>query len=140
MNQQYPDFSNVSYNYYCIYWNTFSLQVAWLKSDSKAILAIHTNMIALNPRLSVTYNNHNTWKLHVSNVQANDSGTYMCQVNTDPMKSQVRATTTHTNIVALNPRLSVTTNIRNTWKLHVSNFQSNDSVTYMSPQTLWRVR
>lgn len=46
-------------------------------------------MVALNPRLSVTYNNHNTWKLHVSNVQANDSGTYMCQVNTDPMKSQV---------------------------------------------------
>lgn len=65
-------------------------QVAWIKSDSKAILAIHTNMVALNPRLSVTYNNHNTWKLHVSNVQANDSGTYMCQVNTDPMKSQAR--------------------------------------------------
>ncbi|CAH2085442.1 unnamed protein product [Euphydryas editha] len=63
--------------------------VAWIKSDSKAILAIHTNMVALNPRLSVTYNNHNTWKLHVSNVQANDSGTYMCQVNTDPMKSQM---------------------------------------------------
>ncbi|KOB70738.1 Uncharacterized protein OBRU01_14880 [Operophtera brumata] len=37
-------------------------------------------MVALNPRLSVTYNNHNTWKLHVSNVQANDSGTYMCQM------------------------------------------------------------
>ena len=66
------------------------LQVAWIKSDSKAILAIHTNMVALNPRLSVTYNNHNTWKLRVSNVQANDSGTYMCQVNTDPMKSQVK--------------------------------------------------
>ncbi|KAH9639388.1 hypothetical protein HF086_002077 [Spodoptera exigua] len=64
-------------------------RVAWIKSDSKAILAIHTNMVALNPRLSVTYNNHNTWKLHVSNVQANDSGTYMCQVNTDPMKSQM---------------------------------------------------
>lgn len=30
-----------------------SLQVAWIKSDSKAILAIHTLMVALNPRLSV---------------------------------------------------------------------------------------
>lgn len=69
--------------------STFFFQVAWIKSDSKAILAINTNMVALNPRLSVTYNNHNTWKLHISNVQANDSGTYMCQVNTDPMKSQV---------------------------------------------------
>lgn len=49
-------------------------------------------MVAQNPRLSVTHNGHNTWKLHVSNVQKNDSGTYMCQINTDPMRSQVNAT------------------------------------------------
>lgn len=65
------------------------LQVAWIKSDTKAILAIHTHMVAQNPRLSVTHNGHNTWKLHISNVQNNDSGTYMCQINTDPMRSQV---------------------------------------------------
>ncbi|KAJ8986203.1 hypothetical protein NQ317_009909 [Molorchus minor] len=63
--------------------------VAWIKSDTKAILAIHTHMVAQNPRLSVTHNGHNTWKLHVSNVQKNDSGTYMCQINTDPMRSQM---------------------------------------------------
>lgn len=67
------------------------LQVAWIKSDSKAILAIQTHMVAHNPRLSVTHNGHNTWKLHVSNVQINDCGTYMCQINTDPMRSQVHA-------------------------------------------------
>lgn len=71
-----------------------SLQVAWIKSDSKAILAIHTHMVALNPRLSVTHNGHNTWKLHISHVQLNDSGSYMCQVNTDPMRSQVSRTAT----------------------------------------------
>lgn len=64
-------------------------QVAWIKSDSKAILGIHTHMVSLNPRLSVTHNGHNTWKLHISHVQLNDSGSYMCQVNTDPMKSLV---------------------------------------------------
>lgn len=64
-------------------------QVAWIKSDSKAILAIHTHMVALNPRLSVTHNGHNTWKLHISHVQLDDSGSYMCQVNTDPMSSIV---------------------------------------------------
>lgn len=64
-------------------------KVAWIKSDSRAILAIHTHMVAHNPRMSVTHNGHNTWKLHLSNVQPNDSGTYMCQINTDPMKSQV---------------------------------------------------
>lgn len=47
-------------------------------------------MVSLNPRLAVTHNGHNTWKLHISRVQINDSGSYMCQVNTDPMKSQVR--------------------------------------------------
>lgn len=60
-----------------------------MKSDSRAILAIHTHLIAHNPRLSVTHNGHNTWKLHVSNVQKNDSGAYMCQINTEPMRSQV---------------------------------------------------
>lgn len=70
-------------------YNLDVLQVAWIKSDSKAILAIHTHMVAQNARLSVTHNGHNTWKLHISNVQKNDSGTYMCQINTDPMRSQV---------------------------------------------------
>ncbi|KAK2582612.1 hypothetical protein KPH14_004899 [Odynerus spinipes] len=72
----------------CVVNHLQSYKVAWIKSDSRAILAIHTHMVAHNPRLSVTHNGHNTWKLHVSNVQPNDSGTYMCQVNTDPMKSQ----------------------------------------------------
>ncbi|XP_012063327.1 PREDICTED: lachesin-like [Atta cephalotes] len=72
----------------CVVNHLQSYKVAWIKSDSRAILAIHTHMVAHNSRLSVTHNGHNTWKLHVSNVQKNDSGTYMCQVNTDPMRSQ----------------------------------------------------
>lgn len=64
-------------------------QVAWIKSDSKAILAIHTNLIAHNHRLTVTHNGHNTWKLNVFNVQKNDTGSYMCQINTQPMILQV---------------------------------------------------
>ncbi|XP_031337929.1 lachesin-like isoform X2 [Photinus pyralis] len=73
----------------CIVNHLSTYKVAWIKSDSKAILAIHTHMVAQNPRLSVTHNGHNTWMLHVSNVQKNDSGTYMCQINTDPMRSQM---------------------------------------------------
>lgn len=81
-------------------------QVAWIKSDSRAILAIHTHMVAHNSRLSVTHNGHNTWKLHVQNVQKNDSGTYMCQVNTDPMRSQVGAHLNLNNTVR--PKLHMT--------------------------------
>ncbi|KAH0956730.1 hypothetical protein HN011_008282 [Eciton burchellii] len=73
----------------CVVNHLQTYKVAWIKSDSRAILAIHTHMVAHNNRLSVTHNGHNTWKLHVSNVQKNDSGTYMCQVNTDPMRSQM---------------------------------------------------
>ncbi|XP_011692202.1 PREDICTED: lachesin-like isoform X2 [Wasmannia auropunctata] len=72
----------------CVVNHLQSYKVAWIKSDSRAILAIHTHLVAHNSRLSVTHNGHNTWKLHVTNVQPNDSGTYMCQVNTDPMRSQ----------------------------------------------------
>ena len=63
--------------------------MAWLRSDSKAILAIHTHMVTNNPRMSVEHNGHNSWTLRLSNVQRNDSGIYMCQINTEPMTSQV---------------------------------------------------
>ncbi|XP_036322337.1 lachesin [Rhagoletis pomonella] len=80
-----PQGRDVSFT--CVVNNLGQYRVAWIKSDSKAILGIHTHMVSLNPRLSVTHNGHNTWKLHISHVQLNDSGSYMCQVNTDPMKS-----------------------------------------------------
>ena len=65
------------------------LKVAWLRSDSKAILAIHTHMVTNNPRMSVNHNGHNSWTLEIDVVQRNDSGLYMCQINTEPMTSQV---------------------------------------------------
>ncbi|XP_065340926.1 lachesin-like [Cloeon dipterum] len=64
-------------------------KVAWIKADTKAILGIHNHMVAHNPRISVTHNGHNTWKLHIHGVQRGDSGEYMCQINTDPMKTQI---------------------------------------------------
>lgn len=63
-------------------------QVAWIKADTKAILAIHESVITNNARLSVTHNDFNTWTLNIRNVRREDRGQYMCQVNTDPMKMQ----------------------------------------------------
>jgi len=63
--------------------------VAWIKADTKAILAIHEHVITNNARLSVTHNDVNTWTLNLRGVKREDRGQYMCQVNTDPMKSQV---------------------------------------------------
>ncbi|KAJ6648678.1 hypothetical protein Bhyg_03909 [Pseudolycoriella hygida] len=66
----------------------FAYAVAWIKADAKAILAIHEHVITNNDRLSVTHNDYNTWTLVIRNVKMEDSGQYMCQVNTDPMKMQ----------------------------------------------------
>lgn len=67
-------------------------QVGWVKADTKAIQAIHEHVITHNPRISVSHNDHTTWNLHIRSVQEEDRGQYMCQINTDPMKSQVSKT------------------------------------------------
>lgn len=66
------------------------MQVAWIKADTKAILAIHNRVITHNNRMNVIHSDHNTWQLKIRDVRRNDSGQYMCQINTDPMKMQVR--------------------------------------------------
>ncbi|VVD04184.1 unnamed protein product, partial [Leptidea sinapis] len=40
-------------------------RVAWIKADTKAILAIHEHVITNNARLSVTHNDYNTWTLNI---------------------------------------------------------------------------
>lgn len=64
-------------------------KVGWIKSDSKAIQAIHTHVITHNTRVSVRHFGHTVWQLVITNVQREDEGLFMCQINTDPMKSQV---------------------------------------------------
>ncbi|CAH0562370.1 unnamed protein product [Brassicogethes aeneus] len=64
-------------------------RVGWVKADTKAIQAIHDHVITHNSRVSVTHNDHVTWNLHIKTVQEEDRGLYMCQINTDPMKSQI---------------------------------------------------
>ncbi|KYM78243.1 Lachesin [Atta colombica] len=63
-------------------------QVGWVKADTKAIQAIHDHVITHNQRVSVSHSDHSIWNLHIKGVQKEDGGLYMCQINTDPMKSQ----------------------------------------------------
>lgn len=63
-------------------------RVAWIKADTKAILAIHDHVITNNARLIVTHTDSVTWTLQIRGALRSDRGVYMCQVNTDPMKSQ----------------------------------------------------
>lgn len=59
--------------------------------EQSAILTVHNHVITRNPRISVTHDKHDkhkTWYLHISNVQEEDKGRYMCQINTVTAKTQ----------------------------------------------------
>lgn len=59
--------------------------------EQSAILTVHNHVITRNPRISVTHDKHDkhrTWFLHISNVQEEDKGRYMCQINTVTAKTQ----------------------------------------------------
>ncbi|KAJ9577406.1 hypothetical protein L9F63_006029, partial [Diploptera punctata] len=62
--------------------------VAWMHFEQSAILTVHNHVITRNPRISVTHDKHRTWFLHITNVQEEDKGRYMCQINTVTAKTQ----------------------------------------------------
>lgn len=63
-------------------------QVAWLRVDTQTILTIQNHVITKNHRVGITYAEHKTWQLRIKDIRESDRGWYMCQINTDPMKSQ----------------------------------------------------
>uniref|UniRef100_A0A8D8VD53 Lachesin n=1 Tax=Cacopsylla melanoneura TaxID=428564 RepID=A0A8D8VD53_9HEMI len=73
----------------CLVHHLGGYRVGWVKADTKAIQAIHEHVITHNPRVGVSHTDHSTWNLHIKGVQEEDRGHYMCQINTDPMKSQM---------------------------------------------------
>ncbi|XP_046746079.1 lachesin-like isoform X1 [Diprion similis] len=73
----------------CIVENLGQHRVAWIHIDRQMIVTVHRHVITKIPRFSVSYDNQKTYLLHVSGVQQQDRGYYMCQVNTNPMISQV---------------------------------------------------
>ncbi|XP_012219319.1 lachesin-like [Linepithema humile] len=72
----------------CLVKHLGGYRVGWVKADTKAIQAIHDHVITHNQRVSVSHSDHTMWNLHIKGVQKEDGGLYMCQINTDPMKSQ----------------------------------------------------
>ncbi|KYM99871.1 Protein CEPU-1 [Cyphomyrmex costatus] len=69
--------------------NAMHVTVAWLRVDTQTILTIATHVITKNHRIAVSHSDHRTWFLHIREVRESDRGWYMCQINTDPMKSQI---------------------------------------------------
>lgn len=39
--------------------------------------------------MAITFTEKKTWQLRIKDIRETDKGWYMCQINTDPMKSQI---------------------------------------------------
>ncbi|KAA0183361.1 hypothetical protein HAZT_HAZT002107 [Hyalella azteca] len=63
--------------------------VAWIQKEHSIILTVGNHVITRNPRVSVTHDGHRTWFLGIKDVQPRDAGTYMCQINTESVISQI---------------------------------------------------
>jgi len=50
------------------------LQVGWVRSDSKAIQAIHDKVITYNKRVDISGDLSSTFNLHISSVKEEDRG------------------------------------------------------------------
>ena len=97
-------------------------------------MTIHNSIITRNQRVSLSHREHKEWKLHIANVQEVDRGWYMCQVNTDPMRSKrgylevqvppsiIDSRTTNDLIVREKERVNLTCEARG----------------YPEPQILWK--
>ncbi|KAG4079718.1 hypothetical protein HA402_004423, partial [Bradysia odoriphaga] len=73
----------------CVVEDLALYKVAWLRVDTQTILTIQKHVITKNHRVSITYSEKNTWQLKIKDIRESDRGFYMCQINTDPMKSQM---------------------------------------------------
>ncbi|KAG7205261.1 hypothetical protein KM043_018338 [Ampulex compressa] len=73
----------------CLVQDLAGYKVAWLRVDTQTILTIASHVITKNHRIAVSHSDHRTWFLHIREVRESDRGWYMCQINTDPMKSQI---------------------------------------------------
>lgn len=123
--------------------------MAWIKSDTKAILAIHDHVITNNARLDITHNDkvclsdsdsrynnpylQDTWTLTLRSVQTKDRGPYMCQVNSTPVKSQVC-------VLPLVWRIIIIITSENLPRLLISRLLFPPGLLMMSPALTWRCR
>uniref|UniRef100_T1GFV6 Ig-like domain-containing protein n=1 Tax=Megaselia scalaris TaxID=36166 RepID=T1GFV6_MEGSC len=97
------------------------ITIAWLRVDTQTILTIQNHVITKNHRMSITHAEKRAWVLRIRDVKESDKGWYMCQINTDPMKSQVG----YLDVVEKNP---------------LDNLRSDNQQLYQNPNIVQKIR
>ena len=72
-----------------ILWKKVYLQVAWIKQNSRKIISLHGELVTQSNRYAIYKKNVDSVSLVVTNVKLDDAGTYICQVNSNPMVNLV---------------------------------------------------
>merc|ERR1719309_1614287 len=111
-----------------------SYKVAWVRVDTQTILTIHNSIITRNQRVSLSHREHKEWKLHITNVQESDRGWYMCQVNTDPMRSKRGYLEVTVPPVILDARSSTDLVVKEKQRVNLT----CEARGYPEPQVVWR--
>ncbi|KAJ8683323.1 hypothetical protein QAD02_019115 [Eretmocerus hayati] len=73
----------------CVIDNLGTYKVVWIHVGRQMLVSVHRHVVTRISRFSVSSENQKTWLLHIRSVEKQDRGWYMCQVNTNPMISQV---------------------------------------------------
>ncbi|XP_076247715.1 lachesin [Calliopsis andreniformis] len=100
----------------CSVRNIGKYTVGWLRASDQTILSVHTRTVTHNARIAVSYETggssgsggvsgnafgvtgssqateevvNGTWRLHIRQLKKSDRDCYMCQINTDPMISEL---------------------------------------------------
>ena len=111
-----------------------SYKVAWVRVDTQTILTIHNSIITRNQRVSLSHREHKEWKLHIADVKEEDRGWYMCQVNTDPMRSRRGYLEVHVPPSIIDSKTTNDLIVREKERVNLTCEASG----YPSPQILWR--
>lgn len=67
---------------------TGDYQVMWVKRTSEkfSLLTVGNITYTGDPRIKITFQYPNNWRLHIDPLTKEDAGLYMCQVSTHPPK------------------------------------------------------
>ncbi|CAG9773040.1 unnamed protein product [Ceutorhynchus assimilis] len=72
----------------CVVNITGRYKVAWVRAEDQTILSIGTKVVTHNSRIMVTHDNLHTWQMRIKQVKESDRGCYLCEVNTNIMRTQ----------------------------------------------------